>query len=220
MFESCESKSWDGAADGDAHINTPAPGRRAIAKNDILFQQGDMRSRMYRVERGAFCHYMQWPDGRHELIEFAFPGDIVGFGFLADHVSTAQAVVDSEVTEVCARDFEREARTNGQLEARLSVAADREFEAAKQIALEHRGEPMQRVAQMLTTLASIGVAEEGVAIIADDLTSGFIADRLDMSSAEITEVLHAFEDQGLVYATKSGLRLRNLPALEKLALAA
>lgn len=46
-----------------------------LAAGDVLFQVGDTHARLYRVERGAVCHYISSDDGRHEIIEFAFPAD-------------------------------------------------------------------------------------------------------------------------------------------------
>ncbi len=47
---------------------------RTLAGGEVLFQAGDTRARLYRVERGALCHYRRWDDGRCEIIEYAFPG--------------------------------------------------------------------------------------------------------------------------------------------------
>lgn len=106
----------------------PATSVRHLAINDTLFQKGDTRAALYRVERGALCHYIQWDDGRHEVIEFVFPGDIIGFGYAETYVSTAQAVIETKVSRVSQAEFERELAADGQLASRLSVAADREFE--------------------------------------------------------------------------------------------
>ena len=65
-----------------------------VPTGTILFKLGDQR-RLYRVERGAVCHYIRWTNGRHDVIEFAFPGDIIGLGHLSTHVSTAHAMVET-----------------------------------------------------------------------------------------------------------------------------
>ena len=59
---------------------------RSLARGEVLFHTGDKRGKLYRIESGALCHYLRWEDGRREIIEFAFPGDIVGFGHLQSHV--------------------------------------------------------------------------------------------------------------------------------------
>ena len=49
------------AADNSARV-------RRLARGETLFHSGAPR-RLYRVERGALCHYLRWDDGRHEVIE-------------------------------------------------------------------------------------------------------------------------------------------------------
>src|SRR6185312_13232440 len=110
-----------GRARGSAHV-------RRLARGETLFHAGDARDQLYRVERGALCHYMRWDDGHHEVIEFAFPGDIIGFGHLATHTSTAQAVAKTIVSRISEAEFEQLLETDGQLAARFAAAGDREFE--------------------------------------------------------------------------------------------
>ncbi len=125
---------------------------RRLATNDVLFQKGDTRTALYRVESGALCHFIPWDDGRYEVIEFAFPGDIVGLGHIDTHLSTAEAVVETTVSRVSPADFEHELATDGQLAARLAVAADREFEVL---------EVTRRCCQSENTIAAAGGAACG-----------------------------------------------------------
>ena len=71
---------------------------------------------------------MRWDDGHHEVIEFAFPGDIIGFGHLSMHTRTAQAVAKTIVSPISEQEFERLLKSDGQLAARFAVAGDREFD--------------------------------------------------------------------------------------------
>ena len=206
----------------DGLRRTATGGLRTLTTNDVLFQKGDTRSGLYRVEHGALCHYIQWDDGRHEVIEFAFPGDIVGLGFVEAHVSTAQAVVETEISHVAPAEFERELAADGLLAARLAAAADREFEALRGRALAAgRDTPVKRLASLLAALAAINGSEgRDGSLIGDDLTAGLIAGQLDLNVAELTHALVELKSKGLVTSAAGGLRLTNIPELEKLASAA
>jgi CRP/FNR family transcriptional regulator, anaerobic regulatory protein len=136
----------------------PAP-TRLLATGDILFQVGDTRAQPYCVKRGALCHYTGWDDtgwddGRHEVIECAFPGDIIGFGNLEAHISTARAMVETEVSLVAEHDFQRALDTDGHLAARVTAAADREFDYVRAQAVKAgAGRPAVRLASYCGSLA-------------------------------------------------------------------
>src|ERR1041385_4732494 len=119
--DACDSRGRDARGRGHRPV-------RSLARSEILFQTGDKRGKLYRVESGALCHYLRWEDGRREIVEFAFPGDIVGFGHLQSHVSTVQAMVETTVSPVSQKEFDALLENDGQLAARFAAAGDREFE--------------------------------------------------------------------------------------------
>lgn len=196
------------------------PGQvRRLARGEPLFQAGETRTQLYRVEHGALCHYVRWDDGHHEIIEFAFPGDIIGFGHLAEHTSTAQAVGKTIVSPVGDEEFEQLLDSDGQLAARYAAAADREFEYLRVRAIESgRGEPAKRVASFLTALARMGTDEGRDAnLITDEFSSGTVAEHLNMSLDMLAGVLRDLESRGMVVPAREGLRITDLAALEKFA---
>jgi CRP/FNR family transcriptional regulator len=177
---------------------------------------------LYRIERGALCHYARWDDGRREIIEFVFPGDIIGFGHLDAHISTAQAMVDTMVTTVPAHEFERAHEIDGHLAARLSAAADRDFDFLRAKAVKSgEGKPVERLASFLTALSHLG-ADEGrdPTLVPDEIPSGVVAEQLDMTIDGLVQALRELERRGMVRSTADGLRIANLCALEDLASAA
>jgi CRP/FNR family transcriptional regulator len=195
---------------------------RRLARGETLFHTGDARDQLYRVERGALCHYMRWEDGHHEVIEFAFPGDIIGFGHLAMHTSTAQAAAKTIVSPVSEQEFEHLLETDGQLAARYAAAGDREFEFMRVRAIEGaRGRPAKRVASFLAALSRLGGHEgRDPNVIAEEFSSGAVAEHLNMSVDALAEVLRELEAHGIVSAADDGLRIADVDALEKFADAA
>jgi CRP/FNR family transcriptional regulator, anaerobic regulatory protein len=187
----------------------------------VLFDRGDAR-RVYRVEKGALWHYIRWADGSHDVIEFAFAGEIIGLGTLKTHVSTAQAMVETVVSVVSDDEAERLSQSDDVLALKAASASDREFDALRDCALTRaRPEPLKRVANYLSALASMS-AHDGCkgAIIAEDLNSGYVAEQLDMSIDALSAALLSLKAQGLVAAVPEGLRVIDAEKLERFAASA
>jgi CRP/FNR family transcriptional regulator, anaerobic regulatory protein len=187
----------------------------------VLFEPGQQR-RLYRVESGAICHYMRPADHEHEIIEFAFPGDIIGLGYSTTHVSTAKAMVATNVSIITDADLDLALQKDNKLFFRLADAGEREFDYFRHRSLE--GDllpPLERVASFLLAIASIEGSEGREAtVIADDFSSGFVADQLQISIDTLTTVLLSLQRSGFVDVSDVGLRILDLRGLEKLAAAA
>ena len=192
---------------------------RRLARGETLFHAGDARHMLYRVERGALCHYIRWADGRHDVIEFAFPGDIIGFGHLDSHISTAQAAARTIVTAVDPAEFDRLMESDAQLAGRYASAVDREFEFLRLRAVESTQDaPARRVASFLAALSYMGVREGRDAnIIPDEVSSGTVADQLDMNIVTLARVLSDLKTRGMITETPKGLQILDLDALEQFA---
>src|SRR5262245_56033203 len=67
----------------DEHLSR-APLRSCAAKEHV-FTEGDARTSLYRLESGAVCLYKVMPDGRRQVLGFAYPGDLIGLGSCAEH---------------------------------------------------------------------------------------------------------------------------------------
>ncbi|MBZ0209885.1 MAG: Crp/Fnr family transcriptional regulator [Hyphomicrobium sp.] len=192
---------------------------RRLARGETLFHSGDKRDQLYRVERGALCHYLRWADGHHEVIEFAFPGDIIGFGHLDVHTSTAQAVAKTIVSPISEDEFEQLLAGDGQLAARYAAAADREFDYLRVRALAgSRSAPAKRVASFLAALSRMGASEgRDPSIIRDEFSSGAVAEHLNMTVDALAGVLRELEARGMVTSVREGLRITDIEALETFA---
>jgi CRP/FNR family transcriptional regulator len=204
-------------AKGDNAVQAAA--ERRLSGGEILFQAGDARARLYRVERGALCHYRRWDDGRCEIIEFAFPGDIIGFGHLDAYISTAQAMVETLVSTLAPEKFEQAVRRDDHLAARLSAAADREFDYLRDCAVAAgKGKPVERLASFLAAMSHMSVDEgRDPMLVCDDLSSGLVAEHLDMTIDILVGALRELEQRGIVRNTDKGLRIFDMSALEQLA---
>ena len=51
---------------------------RTFAAKEHVFTEGDPRANLYRIESGAVCMYKVMPDGRRQVLGFAYAGDLIG----------------------------------------------------------------------------------------------------------------------------------------------
>ncbi|MEI9901668.1 MAG: Crp/Fnr family transcriptional regulator [Hyphomicrobium sp.] len=135
-------------------------GPRTLTAGEILFREGDPRSHIYRVEKGSVCLIKQRTDGTRDVIEFAFPGDLVGLGYLDNHVSGAQATMDTSLTCLPRASIDPViGRTSG-TSSRLAAAIEREVaflnEARRRSTI---AKPLGRVAALFVTLARCNAYE-------------------------------------------------------------
>ena len=189
-----------------------------VDTGEILFHPGDRRT-LYRVERGAICHYVLWSDGRHDVIEFAFPGDIIGLGHLDQNVTTAQAMVDTVVSLVTDDAFSSALQNDDRLSFRLASAVEREFEYQRDKSLAMSQVPATaRVANFLLALSSLNGPEgRDPTVISDEITAGFVAEKLDLSIDKLSAALLQLKRDGAVKETPSGLRILDTQCLQRAA---
>ena len=189
-----------------------------LSTGAVLFQPGDKR-RLYRLESGAVWHYIRWAHGRHEVIETAFAGDIIGLGTLIHHVSTARAMVATVVSVISEPDLEALLLADDRLSLRHSIAGEREFDFLRDKATSApMRTPVERLASYLVAISNLNVPEGGeLILIPNEISSGFVADRLQMSVDTLSLALVSLEKSGLVAATQAGLRITNIAALETFA---
>jgi CRP/FNR family transcriptional regulator len=206
----------------EARTRTADSSLRLLSAGEVLFREGDPRSHVYRVEKGAICLFREHTGGRRDVIEFAFPGDLVGLGYRDNHVSGAQATMDSSLICLPRSVIEpllEPAPGNG---SRLTAAIEREVgflqEAQKRNTL---AKPMGRIAALFVTLARCNAYEgRDPTVLTDSLSCGVVAGYLDMSVDELAHLLSELKHRDLVESCDRGLRLKNLNELERIADAA
>jgi CRP/FNR family transcriptional regulator len=199
---------------------TTAPdGFRILAAGEILFREGEPRSHVYRVEKGSICLFKARADGSQHVIEFAFPGDLVGLGYLDSHVSAAQATMETSLSCLPRSALEPTLERSPLTKSRLTDAIDREVAFLKEThARAGRPKPLERIAALFVTLARCNAYEgRDPSILTDSLSCGVVAGYLDMSVDDLAHCLTELEALHLVEAAPKGLRLKNLDELERLA---
>jgi CRP/FNR family transcriptional regulator, anaerobic regulatory protein len=192
---------------------------RLLIPGEVLFRAGEPRDHLYRVEAGALCLYRCNRDGSRTVLEFAFPGDLVGLGYLDNHVADAQATMDTSLCCLPRAALDPATVESPRTRGRLTAAIEREVAYLKDsLVAVGRPSPLQRVASLFLTL-SRNNAYEGRQpdVITDSLTCGVVAGYLGMSVDQLAARLAELEARGLIEPCEKGLRLADLDALESLA---
>ncbi len=200
-------------------VAAPGSVHRMLAAGEILFREGEVRSHVFRVEKGSVCLFKQRADGSQDVIEFAFPGDLVGLGYLDNHVSGAQATMETSLSCLPRSALEPTLDKNPAVKSRLTAAIEREVAFLKE-AHERSGrpKPLERVAALFVTLARCNAYEgRDPSLLTNSLSCGVVAGYLNMSVDDLAHWLTELEARELVEAAPKGLRLKNLDELERLA---
>jgi CRP/FNR family transcriptional regulator len=190
-----------------------------FAPTERLFSFGDPKTELYLVESGVVTVYEPRSEGHQAIIEFAFPGDIVGLGFLQTHSCTARASVETVAHCVLYGAQERLLADNPRAQARLADAIEREFEFLRRSSVKFsRENPLARVAAFLLTLSRENEQEgRDPTILVQQLHCGVVADFLALSIERLGALLVQLEQQGMIApCPPRGLRLTNVDALKGL----
>jgi CRP/FNR family transcriptional regulator len=190
-----------------------------LAAGEILFREGDPRRFVYRVETGALCLYRSRPDGGQDVLEFAFPGDLVGIGYLDSHVAAAQATMVTSLACLPREAHDPAAEQSTRARSRLTASIEREVAFLKDALVNRaRPEPLRRVAALFVTLSrQNGYEGRDPDVIVDSLKCGTVAGHLGMSVDALAQELAELEARGLIEPCDKGLRLLDVDTLMRLA---
>lgn len=214
--------AFQASASGICETNGPASDApiRTLARHEVLFEAGDLKTGIYRIESGALCVYRSRPGLAPETIETALAGDLVGLGFLERHASSARAIVETKIRCFPLDAADRLITGDDRAKARLDDAVEREFVFRRDsLVRAGRGRPVVRLAAFLVAVSKRN-REEGrdPALIDEALDCALIADYLTLSVDLLALALVQLEMQGLVELAPRGcLRLKDISRLEMLA---
>jgi CRP/FNR family transcriptional regulator len=192
---------------------------RRIAAKEHVFCEGDARDQVFRVEDGVIAIYKTLPDGRRQIIDFAYPGDLIGLGVLDEHMLSAQATSAAKVRCLSAAALERMAEVDAGLALKLYRSVCHELAATRSLLVTvGQRSAIERMAAFLVTLhrrtASTNNPTVHLAMRRSD-----IADLLGLTIETVSRTLTKLRTMGLVDLEHGGSRvhLRDLERLSELA---
>ncbi|WP_072375696.1 helix-turn-helix domain-containing protein [Hyphomicrobium sp. NDB2Meth4] len=183
--------------------------RRLVAKEHV-FCEGDDRQHVFRVEDGVIAVYKTLPDGRRQIIDFAYPGDLIGLGVLSEHVLSAQATVPSRVRCLSAASLERMAESDASLALKLYKSVCQELAATRSLLVTvGQRSAIERVAAFLVALHR-RTAANGSSIIKLAMRRSDIADLLGLTIETVSRTLTKLRSMGVIDIEQGGSRVQLL----------
>ena len=129
-------------------------GVRLLSAYDPLFREGDEVTGFYEVLSGAVRAYKIFPDGRRQIVAFAFAGDIVGFGHGDTYRFDCDALTSTRVRMIPKSSLLRAMRERPELGEKLLEVAGGEVANMQDLSiLLCRKTAIERIASFLLTMA-------------------------------------------------------------------
>jgi CRP/FNR family transcriptional regulator, anaerobic regulatory protein len=211
-----------GEAHTERHLDQrfrAAPPRVLQAREHVFFE-GDVKDHVYLVERGTVCLYKTLPDGRRQIVDFAYPGDFIGLGSPGDHVFSAQAIALTRLRCLPAGLLHEVALHDPQVSMQLYRAMSDQLLAARDLLLTvGQRNATERLGALLFALsrrnARIGADPERLAL---PMTRADIADFLSLTIETVSRTFTKLRQAGIIDLVQSSLVvIRDRAALERLA---
>ena len=173
---------------------------RTIEAKEHLFCEGDVASHVYRVELGHICIYRMMTDGRRQVVDFAYPGDLIGLGALAEHADSAQAMERTIVRAMPIATLRELAQNDTRLGLKLYEALSRELMAARELLFTvSQRTAAERVAAFLLALSRCNVKRgERPNEIVLPMTRMDIADFLGLTIETVSRTLTKLRLEGVI----------------------
>jgi CRP/FNR family transcriptional regulator len=193
---------------------------RTYRSRELLFCEGDRATCVYKIEAGNVCVYKLMRDGRRQVIDFAFSGDVIGLGALGEHAVCAQATTMTHVLCIPVSILHRAIQQDACLSLKLYEAMSRELLAARELVctVGQRRAP-ERVAGFLIALSRRArrCGESGDVIVLP-MTRGDIADFLGLTIETVSRTFTKFRARGLIELRRGAtVTIRDAKALADLA---
>ena len=173
---------------------------RTIEAKEHLFCEGDAASHVYRVELGHICIYRMMPDGRRQVVDFAYPGDLIGLGALTEHTDSAQAMERTVVRAMPLATLRELAQSDSRLGIKLYEALSRELMAARELLFTvSQRTAAERIAAFLLALSRRNLCRgESSSEIVLPMTRMDIADFLGLTIETVSRTLTKLRNDGVI----------------------
>ena len=173
---------------------------RTFDGKEHLCREGDAVTHVYKVEIGHDCLYRMLADGRRQVVNFAYPGDFIGLGAIAEHQASALATTRTSVRCLPITALRDLMRSDAAVGLKLYEALSRELQAARDLLFTvSQRTASERVAGFLLALSRRNARRGGRADeIVLPMTRADIADFLGLTIETVSRTFTKFRHGGLI----------------------
>jgi len=196
-----------------------APLRR-VEDKEFVFVEGDPTTHVFRVETGAIALYKVLPDGRRQIVGFAYPGDLIGLGAGGEHVMNAQAIKPTRLRSLPLATLTLSATKDPTLGFKLYEALARELAATRDLMLTTgQRSATERVASFLLAFSRRSQRNgQDPSAFELPMTRSDIGDFLGLTIETVSRTFSKLKALGLIELPQSNrVKLVKLEGLESLA---
>jgi CRP/FNR family transcriptional regulator, anaerobic regulatory protein len=173
---------------------------KAFAAKHPIFFEGDAKSCVYRIEKGAIALYRMAIDGKRQVFDFGLPGDIVGLGAADAYSCTAQAIGAVRVQCIPLSSLNRLAAEDSGFALKLYQAVSSELEATRNLLMAlARHNSLERVVIFLLTLSRRNALHgKNPSLLTLPMTRLDIGDLLGISIETVSRSLSKLRKFGMI----------------------
>lgn len=195
-----------------------APGR-VVGATTTLFHEGDKADALYEVVTGVFRATKVFQDGRRQVVAFAYPGDIIGFGHGDAYRFDCDALTPARVQVTARGDISQAMRQRPELGDKLLALAAGEIASMHELSLLLcRKSAMERIAGFLLSLATRTGKLANDQRISLPMCRADIADHLGLTIETVSRNLTKLKLRGIIdLPARGNFILRDLGRLQALA---
>ena len=185
-----------------------------FARNAEIFGEDEPAEYFYQVISGAVRTYRMLDDGRRQVVAFYLPGDIFGVEAGEVHLSSAEAISESQVLVVKRGAVMARAEHERDLAKQLWTLTVRELQRVHQHSLVLIKNAEERVAGFLLEMAGRGTGGTAIEL---PMSRQDIADYLGLTIETVSRTFTQFVQSGLIaLETSRRVQFRNRAALNRL----
>lgn len=193
---------------------------RRFGAKEFVFLEGDAANQIFRIEAGAVSLFKLLPDGRRQILGFAYPGDFIGLGVQGEHIMNAQTIKPTRIRSMPVSALHRIATSDPSLSFMLYQAIAEELAATRHLMLTtgHRS-ACERVASFLVALWKRKERQGDASRTIDlPMTRADIADFLGITIETVSRTLTKLKTRGLIDLPQSThVELLDIDELQRLA---
>ena len=185
-----------------------------FARNTEIFGEDEEAEYLYKVVSGAVRTYRMLDDGRRQVVAFYLPGDIFGVEAGEVHITSAEAVSDSQVLVVKRASVMTRAEREHDLSKQLWTLMVCELQRVQEHSLVLIKSAEERVAGFLLEMASRCASGGAIEL---PMSRQDIADYLGLTIETVSRTITQFVQSGMIaLETSRRIQFRNRVALSRL----
>lgn len=198
-------------------LGTLVERKKAISKDDILVNEGDIFTKFYIVHSGALKTYVKTIDGGEQINGFYLPGDIVGLDSIATkkYNNTIQALANTQICELNYDELMSLVETNKNIrEMIFKILSQDIYNYQKLILYYSQKKAEERLAIFIYSLYS-RYEQRGHSSLNIKLSMSRtdIANYLGLTIETISRILSKFQEQNILDVKGKYIFIKDLNAL-------